>query len=272
MSGSANDCVSQTNVDILVLTYNSNEDIRGFWHHLIDTSPPNWKYYFRDNGGTAEALGEIPRTARVDVTSGANVGFAKGINALLARSEAPYVAIINPDVEFEPKILLRMIETLENEKGISVIGPRLYRLDGSHASDARYLPTLSDLALRRMREVDRGGPGLASAGWLSGAFMVWRRPDLLALKGFDEKFFMFWEDVDLSRRAGPHAVYVQNSVSALHRVGGSHKMSTAAAEYSKISRRHYARESFGWQGVVAARVAECVEQAVALRDGIRGRL
>jgi GT2 family glycosyltransferase len=71
----------------------------------------------------------------------------------------------------------------------------------------------------------RGGQRSVTVDWLSGACLLARRDALEAVKGFDERYFLYWEDADLCRRlrnAGYHVRYVPGA-TAIHRVGHSSK-------------------------------------------------
>lgn len=250
-------------LDIVVLTYKSDDDIRSFWTKIVKDLPPVWRLNVRDNGGTHDSLRELmsvdSTNADLRVFYGENVGFAAGINSVVAACEAPYVAIINPDVSFSVSELAGLLEVIDGNRTIAAISPRLTNAAGERVADARSFPSLADIAFRRPTEVQAGERAVQSVDWICGAFMVWRREQFVELGGFDESYFLFWEDTDLCRRAPRGSIFVLNSVGARHTVGGSHGGSAAARLANKRSRRIYATKYYGIRGSIAAYLANFAE-------------
>jgi GT2 family glycosyltransferase len=129
----------------------------------------------------AQLAESFPLAAVTSVVSRRNRGFAGGVNLGVARTRAPYVGVFNPDGATRPDTIARLVAALDLDPGALAAGACV--LSGT----ATETPDAAD-----PRVVD----------WLPGTATLYRRDAFLGLGGFDPGFFMYCEDVDLSRRAG----------------------------------------------------------------------
>jgi GT2 family glycosyltransferase len=173
-----------------------------------------------DNSPT-DALGEVVRAAGgIYLHSERNVGFGAGHNIALRETLhlARYHAVVNPDIVLGRETLDRLHGFMEANPSVGQAMPAILNSDGSEQRLTKRLPSPSDLFLRRFL----GGLGqrLAPRRWLryemrdvdlstahdvpclSGCFMFVRSAVLEQVGLFDERFFMYMEDVDLCRRIG----------------------------------------------------------------------
>ncbi len=174
----------------------------------------------------------------------ANVGFGAGHNlALRALTSEPadYHLMVNPDVTFGTDVLPALAAVLDARPHVAWVMPRILYSDGRLQGLCKLLPTPMDFALRRFfpsvaqrlfqTQMDRyelrGIENLEMPGvpFLSGCFVLARRAVLQAVGGFDERYFLYLEDVDLGRRVARHGdllYYPHVSIThGYHR--GSHK-------------------------------------------------
>jgi GT2 family glycosyltransferase len=179
-----------------------------------------------------------------------NVGFARGVNQGLAATSAPLVLIMNPDCRLVAGAFTSLRRELEQSPPCAIAGPRILDPDGSLQGSARGDPdmftglfgrttllrrVLPNLAVSKRNVIGDAavGDGRTSVGvdWLSGACMLARRDALRQVDGFDERYFLYWEDADLCRRLrarGYQVRYVPDA-TAIHRVGHSSRSVRAAA-------------------------------------------
>lgn len=164
---------------------------------------------------------------------GENLGFGKAHNlalTLIAGSSDAHL-LLNPDISFEPNVLPELVHFLKANPGVGAVMPRIIFPDGSLQRLCKLLPTPIDLIFRRfipsewfktkineryeMYGLSQNKPSLVPT--LSGCFLLIRSDLLSRLGGFDERFFMYMEDVDLVRRIGDVAetVYLP-SVQVIH--------------------------------------------------------
>ncbi len=143
-----------------------------------------------------------------------NLGYGAGNNVVLTKLRSRYHIICNPDVTFDPELVRDMVDYMERHRDIVILTPRVLNQDGTEQLLPRREPRLRYLAARRLpglggcferwrREYTlQDAPGDAlDVDYATGCFMLVRTQALYRLKGFDERFFLYHEDSDLSRRA-----------------------------------------------------------------------
>jgi len=137
------------------------------------------------------------------VASPTNLGFGRGANLGVSLSRAPFVFLLNSDAVVRPGALARLCRVLAEDAVVGVVAPAVYLADGRTLQADAYGSLPARNALLRMDVRKRGrrsGRADDAPGWVSGAAMMLRRDDFVALGGFDPAFTMYLEDVDLCRR------------------------------------------------------------------------
>jgi N-acetylglucosaminyl-diphospho-decaprenol L-rhamnosyltransferase len=192
------------------------------------------------DNGSADGSVDALRAAYPEVTvvaPGANLGYARAANLGAAATRAPVVAVINPDAEVEPGTAGALVARLQADDALGAVGPKLHNPDGSRYPSARSAPSLVDAVghavlggvapdnrfTRRYRQLDVDPDLARSVEWISGAAVWLRRDALDRVGGWDERFFLFFEDVDLCRRLerdGWRVAY-EPAGHVVHEVGGS---------------------------------------------------
>jgi GT2 family glycosyltransferase len=149
-----------------------------------------------------------------------NLGYGRGHNLALGTSlnSTKYHLIVNPDISFDEDVVDHLFRFMEDHPDVGLVMPRILYPDGSEQRLCKRLPSPVDLVIRRflrleganlfkkrcdryeMRDVDLSIPREVPS--LSGCFMFIRTEVLREVGLFDEKFFMYLEDVDLCRRIG----------------------------------------------------------------------
>ena len=168
-----------------------------------------------------------------------NLGFARAHNRGIASSTGELVVLINPDTAVERDFFERLEEFFGENPHAGVAGPRIMDSEGElQLSARREINPLSGLLGRtslltrlfpESSLVKSQFPAVTSQShptpvdWVSGACMVVRRRTLLDTGPLDERFFMYFEDADLCRRAreAGHPVFYLPGVEVIHQTGGS---------------------------------------------------
>ena len=160
-----------------------------------------------------------------------NRGFSAGVNAGAALSQAPWILVLNPDVIVCPGFVDRLYaaavdvtEDVSQGNPIGVVGFGLRNRDGSRQLSAGQFPSLGRMVLgllkpRRSRKyVLPYSPERHSASWVTGSCMLLRKECLRSIGGFDEDYFLYYEDVDVCRRASltGWAVCFDPALEAVH--------------------------------------------------------
>lgn len=131
-------------------------------------------------------------------------GFGANHNAAFAHAAAPYFCVINPDIELPANPFPALLSAL-NASGAPLLAPAVVNSAGSPEDSARRFPTLWQLATKLLGGHD-GRYALQPTqvpmpvDWVAGMFMIFRAEDFKAIGGFDEKFFLYYEDVDICTR------------------------------------------------------------------------
>jgi N-acetylglucosaminyl-diphospho-decaprenol L-rhamnosyltransferase len=203
-------------LDVVIVSYRSRELLRRCLDSLR-AHPPQipMKIVVVDNDsrdGTAEMVAADHPEVEL-ISSSANVGFAAATNLGAARGEAPFLLALNPDTAVTAGALDTVLATIRSHSEAAVVGARLLREDGTldHASKRSFPTPLSALghftgvgrrpgargrlAAYRAPEVESG-----PVDAVNGAFMLMRRGAFEQLGGFDEGYWMYMEDLDLSYR------------------------------------------------------------------------
>jgi GT2 family glycosyltransferase len=218
-----------------------------------------------------------------------NRGFGAACNQGAAGSDADYVLFLNPDTRLEADSLCKPVAFLEDPANarIGILGIQLLTDEGRVSRDCALFPTplrLLLMALRLNKLFMRGFPYLELRSWdhsesreverVKGAFYLTRRALFNSLEGFDERFFLYWEDVDFSlraARAGWRSFYLAG-VRAYHQRWGCSRRAPEACLYHELrSRIRYAYKHFGWPSATLVTLAVFCCQPIShlLTRGIR---
>jgi len=184
-----------------------------------------------------------------------NLGFGAACNIGAARGRARYVLFLNPDALVKPDYFRKTIAFMDDPANarVGIVGPAIEKDDGAIAQTCSPLPSVSTL-LTRSIGLSRGfHPAKAHAqsgtvGQVMGAVLLVRRALFEELGGFDQRFFLYYEDVDLCARAAARGrlTYYLTAARAFHagRASSSQDTGMALALFLR-SRFTYARLHFG---------------------------
>lgn len=175
----------------------------------------------------------------------ANVGFTRANNQGLEVARGRAVLFLNPDAELIGDALRTMMHYLEDHPDVGVVGPQLRYGDGRIQPSRRRFPTLATAFLestlfqqwwpdnaiaRRYYMADRPDDQEQDVDWVMGACFLARRQTIDQVGGFDERFFMYSEELDWCRRAraaGWRVVYLPTA-QVIHHEGKSSEQVVAA--------------------------------------------
>lgn len=200
------------------------------------------KVVITDNSSLPEVNEFCRRTGCEYLSPERNIGFGAAHNFAFARfCDCEYFLVLNPDVRVHADSIERLVEFMGAHPDVGLSTARVLNPDGSIQYAHKRLPTLRVLFGRRFL------PKLAARFWpdelsryelrdcnldvplsipsVSGCFMLFRTACYQALNGFDERYFMYQEDIDISRRANQisRVIYYPSAVITHHWARGSHK-------------------------------------------------
>jgi GT2 family glycosyltransferase len=238
-------------VAAVIVNYNSGADLRQALQSFADEMAGSpGEAVVVDNAsadGSAAIVEEFAPRARL-LRNAENVGFGRGVNQGVRASSAPFILVMNPDCRLTRGSIEAMRAGLEADPRCALVGPRVLDPDGSIQGSVRGDPDMltglfgRTSPLRRLMpwlpastrnvipdEAGRHDGGSIVVDWVSGACMLVRRDAFESVGGFDERYFLYWEDADLCRRLrarGHHVRYVPGA-QVVHRVGQSSRTARA---------------------------------------------
>lgn len=202
-------------VSACIVTYNDRDKVLNAIESLLrHTKGVDLQVYISDNGstdGTAEAI----RTSypQVDVLENKeNIGFGAGHNKVLPMLESQYHFVVNPDIILTEDVVSGMCRYLSEHPQVGLAVPRVCNEDGTE----QYLPKLTPKFiyllggrigfLSKYRDIytmkDTVFSGPIRIDFCSGCFMALPTEVFRAVGGFDPRYFMYFEDADLTRTIG----------------------------------------------------------------------
>lgn len=283
-------------LDVVIVAYQSRELLRECLASLHEHAAHPLEIVVVDNNsrdGTVEMVRqEFPGVDAIEAVR--NLGFARAMNLGIERGAARYVLALNPDTRITAGALDRLAGVLDERPDVAAAGPLLELPDGAvdHAA-ARSFPTplgtlghFTGMARRRWARgglaqyralPDRRGP----VDLVSGACMLLRRSALEEVGGFDEGYWLYMEDIDLSYRLAKAGwiTWYEPQARVLHvKRGSSAGRPSLRLVWSfhagmwRFYRRHYApSRSMVVNGAVYAGIAAKLGLAVARRSVRRGQ-
>lgn len=250
-------------VSVSIVTYkNSFEEVKNVVEDVLRNNV--CKIFIIDNSPTDELSIISLFSEKIDYRfSQDNIGYGSGHNIAIIESikqNFTYHLVLNPDIKFEANILNKIKEFMDETIEIGLLMPKVLNPDGSVRRIRRLLPSLynifgkyifSFLSYSKYRDnlyrtnflsYDKAG----SFPFLSGCFMFFRISELKKVGLFDERFFMYFEDVDLSRRFYMESIsYYYPEVSIIHIANQeSHKNFSLFKIHIKSALKYF--NKWGW--------------------------
>jgi hypothetical protein len=230
---------------IIIVSYNTRDMLRACLNSLSAAAEGlRYAIFVVDNAsvdGSAEMVRqEFPN---VDLTiNPANLGFARGNNLAIARANARYVLLLNPDTEPEPGSLTQLVRFMDAHPEAGACGPKLLNSDGTVQPNGAKFPCLlreflGVTGLRRLamplyeRKMGYGREDfdvLCEVDQVSGACLLVRSEVVRQVGPLDERFFMYYEEIEWCRRikqAGWKVYYVPEARVVHHWMGSARQVS-----------------------------------------------
>lgn len=265
-------------VDVIIVNWNDRENLASALESVfalpeIKADPGFAHVVVSDNGSADDSVAFVRGAygTRVHlVENGANLGFGAGVNRAAAQTTSPYIFLLNPDATVRPGALAELVSFLQAHPRCAIAGPKIFDARGRIAESCGEFDTWIGAFLRssawgewpplrryangaKLRAWDYGSP--RQVDLVIGAAMLLRRCVFEELGGFDERYFMYHEEVDLAKRvadAGYETWFVP-SAQAEH-VGEGSSRGKSVEGYKQRSRRAYWVKHHGrlWYYTLAA--------------------
>lgn len=280
---------------VVTVTYSPGEHLEHFLDTLADATVENPQVIMADNGSTdgapeaAEAAHDHVRLLR----TGGNIGYGGAINRAVAEidPDIEFVVVVNPDVRWSPGAIDELLAAAARWPRAGALGPMVREPDGSMYPSARRVPDLiSGAGHAVLGSVWPSNPWTQRylqenetiterpAGWLSGSCLLLRRVAFDSIDGFDSRYFMYMEDVDLGDRLGKAGwlnVFVP-SAEVTHAKGhaaGRHPELMLPAHHQSAYRFQADRHPAWWQAPLrwALRGGLALRSKLAVAAAVRER-
>lgn len=206
-------------IGIVTVSFRSGDAIRDLIASVPTATNARTDMVVVDNvpGGDAALAPSTQGTTVRIIARPDNPGYGGGVNSGVATLDPAidFFLVVNPDVTLDPRTLDELVRVMASDASIGAVGPRIRDLHGITYPSARSIPSLrvgighallGDLIpsnpWTRRYHAASDYDNQRDAGWLSGACVLVRRAAFDSVGGFDDQFFMYFEDVDLGYRLG----------------------------------------------------------------------
>lgn len=272
-------------VTVSIVNHDNREGVLACLRGLLDDALPvvSLQVIVIDNAsadGSAQAVAkafpavELVRKPRRD-------GFGANHNLALALARGRHVLLLNDDTLVRPGAIDTLVAYLDGHPSVALAAPRVVDRSGATQPSAWRLPTplrdvIGAITLGRRPKHLASGSTPHSVGWAMGCALLARRSSLLEVEGFDERYFMYSEEIDLSQRLAAIGLEThwipQACVTHDGQVSTGGHASTARAVEMTRSRRVYWRRHYSRLGNLVAQAAVSVQfSLLALTALVRGK-
>lgn len=266
-----------TDLSIIVVSYNTKkltvECIKSVIEH---TKEINYEILVIDNASSDESVKELKRLAAQKkliklIRNKKNLGFSKANNQGIKSASGKYLLFLNSDTLVTDNILGSMVKWVDDNPEVGIVSCSLKYKDGSLQGTGGYFPTLirvfswmliQDFPLvdkfikpfhpmkeKSIKKANSFYQEEKELDWVTGAFMFTRRKVVDQIKGFDEEYFMYTEEVDLCYRAKQKGwkVWYKPQWSILHYGGASGTGENAVLNEFKGIKLFYKKNYSPWK-------------------------
>ncbi|MGD9516638.1 glycosyltransferase family 2 protein, partial [Mycolicibacterium sp.] len=206
---------------VVTVTYSPGPHLDRFLATLSLATDRPVTVIMADNGSTDGAPEEaVERYRNVNLfRTGDNLGYGTAVNRAVAEygltSRSDFFIVANPDVQWGPRSIDLLLEAAARWPRAGALGPLIRDPDGAVYPSARHLPSIIRGGMHAVvgpvwpsnpwttaYRQERADPSEREVGWLSGSGLLLRSSAYSEIAGFDERYFMYMEDVDLGDRLG----------------------------------------------------------------------
>lgn len=204
-------------ISVSIVTYNNEKEISTVLKSLFESSIiEKIDIFVIDNCSTDNTIEIIKNSYKsINIISmKKNVGYGSGHNAAIKLVSSKYHFVINPDIIFDSKLLENIVDYFENDNSLALAIPNVYDINNKLKYPPKKDPKIRYLIGRyfaskgkifkkwadeyECKNIDHDKP--IEIEFCSGSFMSFRTSVLKLVGGFDSRFFLYFEDADLSRR------------------------------------------------------------------------
>jgi len=256
-----------------IVNYNTKKDLKKCIKSILQ-NPPNCNYQIIivDNDsrdGSRKLLKQIKNENIKYISNNKNMGFGRACNQIEKTQNSSYILFLNPDVEVSKNAIDKLIDFLKKNEKIGMVTGKLLFPDDSFQLSCRKFPTILRVLFGRESFLRKTFPNniiskeylmsdldynkIQFPDWVRGAVMLFKTDLFEKIGGFDEKFFLYFEDTDIClrlRKKGYEIAYLPEAVF-YHKLGSSTKKERLKTKFiHNISMFHYIRKNMNYNFTV----------------------
>jgi GT2 family glycosyltransferase len=248
---------------ICIVNYNTRDLLRTCLHSVLEENPD--EIIVVDNASTDGSAAMVKAEFRMVrlISLEKNIGYGAASNRAIEDCRADHILLLNADTILSPRSLRTLSCYLETHKNASILGPRICNADGTIQTSCFHFPAPLHIFLylsglykliphipgmrNRTLQASSASNSARIVPWVLGAALAFRRETFERVGGFDESFFMYFEDVDLSYRLSGDGqqVHFVPEAEIIHVGGASTEQQRASmqlqyfASLEQFYRKHY---------------------------------
>jgi hypothetical protein len=239
----------------IVLFNERSEELTRAINSFMET-PLSKKLFLIDHSPQKNFIEEFKHPDIEYIFMGKNVGFGAGHNLILNKIKniSTYHLILNPDVYFNVSVIEKLIAILNENNDVAMIAPKVKFPNGTLQVTYRKFPTFLQLVKRffgistKDEEYPLKNVKPFSPDFLHGCFLLFKTDDFIRLNGFDERYFMYMEDVDIARKMDQLRMkklyYPDVEITHVFKKGSSKKIKLFFIHVSSIIKYY---QKWGWK-------------------------
>jgi len=242
---------------IQIVNYNSRENLQACLRSIRENISGQENLQIVVINNDEKRLEKFPDEFGVElIEKNENIGFGKAHNLGLQAAKGKYILFLNPDTKLFPSAAERLLSVFLADEKIGIAGPA--HVGENDVSEENYFglrrTPLSIIGSKISRRKQSVSENIFETDWVSGGAMMAKKELLLELGGFDENYFMYFEDVDLCLQAKQKGwkVVVHPEAKIFHKSGQSFSSSREKKKYYYDSQAYYIKKNFGllWAWIV----------------------
>jgi len=235
---------------IQIVNYNSRKNLRDCLGSVQKNFPDYKNLQIIIINNDKERLEDIQRDFGVElIEKNENIGFGRAQNLGLRAAKGEFVFFLNPDTELFPLTIEKILEVFSIDEKVGIVGPiHLKEKNILDESCFGFLRTpLSIIGSKILQKKQSLPTNIFETDWVSGGAMMARKELLLEIGGFDENYFMYFEDVDLCLRAKEKGwkIMVHPEAKIFHKSGQSFSSYHKKKRHYYRSQIYYVKKNFG---------------------------
>lgn len=239
--------MDNTIASVITVTYNNEGNICGYLKSLKKSLSIKTEVVIVDNASNDNTVNLLEKEKGIIlIKSKENLGFSKACNLAAKRSKGKYLFFLNPDTKITKFVIEKLINFSEQTDDAGIVAPKLIQFNGLVQASVRKFPSLKGAVKEYYFGIRNSFDAYVPSGMeaisvdaVVGAAMLIKKEIFEKVGGFEEYYFMYYEDIDLCKRIKELnlKVYYLPDVAIYHTVGGS--QSVMKSKWLKESARIY---------------------------------